>query len=184
MQVNTYFLRVATCLVAFAAITLMTGRAFAAATSPVNNDLKGLVKWGIWHEGCRIYAADNSIGDVEEIRACLVSVYGQNEAAQRQLRAASTSTLGASIRLAASEIPSERQVERFIEFACRHKGLLRSFEQLVEVNDFDGLREMYFANFQGMAEVRNLLAAMSNRDLAYAVRQVELTQNIGEAAGD
>ena len=162
----------------------MTGQAFAAAAPSVNTDLKSLVKWGVWHEGCRIYAADNSIGDVEEIRACLLGVYAQNEAAQRQVREASKTTLGATIRLAASEIPSERQVERFVEFACKHKGLLQSFRQLVEVNDYDGIREMYFANFQGFAEVRNLLAAMSNRDLAYAVRQVEMTQTSVEVAGD
>jgi hypothetical protein len=182
--VKDIFVRVATVLVAFAAITLLTGQAFAAADPAVNTDLKALVKWGVWHEGCRIYAADNSIGDVDAIRTCLVGVYAQDEAAQRQLQGASKATLSAAIRSAASEILSERQVERFIEFACTHNGLLQSFKQLLEADDYDSIREMYFANFQGVTEVRNLLAAMSNRDLAYAVRQLELTQNTSEVSGD
>lgn len=181
---KSIFLCIATVLVAFAAITLMPVRAFAAGDSAVNTDLKTVVKWGIWHEGCPIYAADNSIGDVDAIRSCLEGVYAQNQAAQLQLRGASKATLSAAIRSAASEIPSERQVERFIEFACTHNGLLQNFKQLVEVDDYDRIREMYFANFQGVAEVRNLLAAMSNRDLAYTVRQLELTQNMGDVSGD
>lgn len=183
-QVKTTFVRIATVLTALAAMTLMTGHAFAAADAAVKPDLKGLVKWGVWHEGCRVYAGDNSLGDVEEVRTCLVGVYAQNEAGQRQLREASKTTLSAAIRAAASEIPSERQIDRFIEFACKHKGLLQSFRQLVEANDYDSIRAEYFANFQGVAEVRNLLAAISDRDLAYAVRQVELTQNTSEASGD
>ena len=178
------FVRVATVLVAFAAITLMTGHAFAAADPAANTDLKTLVKWGVWHEGCRIYAADNSIGDVDAIRSCLVGVYAQNEAAQRQLHGAPKAALSAAIRSAASEIPSERQVERFVEFACQHNGLLQTFSQMLEANDFDSIRDMYFANFQGVDEVKNLLAAISNRDLAYAVRQVEMTQTTSEASGD
>lgn len=162
----------------------MSGSAFAAADPTSNPDLKGLVKWGIWHEGCRIYAADNTLGDVEDIRWCLAGVYAQDEAALRQLRGASKATLGAAIRLAASEIPSERQVERFFEFACKDKGLLQNFSQLIEANDFDSIRAAYFSNFQGIVEVRNLLAAMSNRDLAYTVRQLELTQNTNEVSGD
>lgn len=183
-HVKRIFLRIAAILIASAAITLLSSKGFAATVPAGNTDLNSVVKWGVWHEGCRIYAADNSLGDVEQIRACLVTVYGQNESAQRLLRSASKNTLGAAIRLAASEIPNERQIERFLEYACKDKGLLENFRKLAEVNDYDALRGLYFENFQGFAEIRNLLAAVSDRDLAYAVKQLELTQNTNEVPGD
>jgi hypothetical protein len=165
-------------------MTMLSGNAFAASAPAANTDLNNVVKWGVWHEGCRIYAADNSIGDIEAIRACLLTVYEGNESTQRQLRTTSRATLAAAVRLAAGEIPSERQIDRFLEYACKNKGLLPTFRQLAEVNDYDGIRAMYFENFQSFEDIRNLLAAVSDRDLAYAVKQLELTQNINEVPGD
>jgi hypothetical protein len=182
--VKAICVRIAAVLAVCAAMTVLSNSAFAAADQTANADLKTVVRWGVWHEGCRIYAADNSIGDVEAIRACLVGVYAQNDSSQRQLRNASQKSLSDAIRSAASEIPTERQIERFLEYACKNKGLLTSFRQMAEVNDYDSIREMYFESFQQFPELRNLLAAVSDRDLAYAVRQLELTQNTNEVPGD
>jgi hypothetical protein len=146
------------------AVGLMSGSAFAAGM-PTNPDLKGIVKWAVWHEGCRIYSADNSIGDVEDIRSCMVSVYAQNEYAQERLREANKNSLFGAIRAAAMEIPDERQFGLFVEFACKNSGLLNRFKQMVEAEDFDGIRSLYYATFKSHEEIRNVLAAVSDREL-------------------
>jgi len=158
------------------AVTLLSGSAFAANTS-FTSDLKDVVKWGVWHEGCRIYSADNSLGDPEQIRECLVTVYAQNVAIQQQLRHASKGSILSAVRSAASEIPSERQFDRFVEFACKN-GLLTKFKQMTDVSDFDGVRALYYSTFRSHEEIRNLLAAVSDKQLGEVVREIEFGERV------
>jgi hypothetical protein len=128
-------------------------------------DLKETVKWAVWHEGCRIYAADNSIGDTEEIRECIVDVYAHNDEAQQLVRDAKPHVLLAAIRAAGSEIPGERQLSQYIEFACKHEQLLDRFYDLENEGDYEGMRTLYFETFKDNEKARNLLAAVSNETL-------------------
>jgi hypothetical protein len=125
-------------------------------------DLNETVKWAVWHEGCRIYAADNSIGDVEEIRECIVGVNARNEEAQQLVRDAKPAALTNALRTAAREIPGERQLNQFIEYACKHEQLLDKFYDLENAGDYEAMRSLYFDTFKDNEKARNLLAAVSN----------------------
>jgi hypothetical protein len=125
-------------------------------------DLNEIVKWAVWHEGCRIYAADNSIGDVEEIRECVVGVNAHNDEAQQLVRDAKPAALTDALRAAAREIPGERQLGQFIEYACKHEQLLDKFYDLETGGDYEGMRSLYFETFKDNEKARNLLAAVSN----------------------
>jgi hypothetical protein len=128
-------------------------------------ELKELVKWAVWHEGCRIYAADNSIGDIEDIRQCVIAVYGQDPDAQQQLRDASPDALLGAVRTAAREIPGERQLGQYFEYACKHEQLLDKFKEFKQDNDYESIRTLYYDTFKNNEKARNLLAALSDEAL-------------------
>ena len=129
-------------------------------------DLTETVKWAVWHEGCRIYADDNSIGNVEEIRECVADVYQQNADTQQMVRDAKPNILLAAIRAAAREIPGERQLSQYIEYACKHEKLLDRFYDLENAGDYEGMRSLYYDTFKDNEKARNLLAAVSNEALS------------------
>jgi len=151
--------------IAIALLSSVYTFAQAATEKRDTPELKETVKWAVWHEGCRIYAADNSIGDIEDIRECMVAVYAQNEAAQQQLKDAKASTLLMAIRIAAREIPGERQLNQFIEYACKHEQLLDKFYDLENAGDYESMRTLYYETFKANDKARNLLAAVSNEAL-------------------
>lgn len=157
------------CVVAVLAI----GSAFAQQPKPERSELNDTVKWAIWHEGCRIYAADNSLGDVEEIRDCFVGVYQQNEEAQQALREAKASVLLGAIRTAAREIPGERQLNQYLEYAAKHEGLLQKFRELRDEKDIESIRTLYYETFKSNENARNLLAALSDEALSDLVGALE-----------
>ena len=78
---------------------------FRAPQPQQKPSLRETVKWAVWHEGCRIYAEDNSIGDIEQIRECVVGVYARNDEAQQLVNAASNNALLVAVRMAGREIP-------------------------------------------------------------------------------
>jgi hypothetical protein len=164
---------------ALLALAMLAGSAFAADTT-AKSDLTDVVKWGVWHEGCSIYTADNAVGDTEQIRECLVRVYAQNQYAQQRVRNASRAMLASAVNEAAKEIPSERQFERFLEFACENAGLLPKFKQMADVADFAGMRTLFYNTFMAQPEIKNLAAAVSNKELSSLINQFELADHIRE----
>ena len=157
-------------------MALCWGTAMAADTT--QNDLNGIVKWGVWHEGCRIYTADNAVSAADQLRECLVSVYAQNTFAQQRLRSASKDTLASAVRVAAKDVPAERQVDRFFEYACSSMGMLDSFQELERVGDFEGIRALFFQTFKAQPEIRNLLAAVSNKELGTLIQEFDLSARV------
>lgn len=128
-------------------------------------DLKETVKWAVWHEGCRIYADDNSIGSLADIRECIVDVYAKDADAQQLVRGAKDNVLLDAIRTAGREIPGERQLSQFIEYACKHEQLLDKFYDMENAGDYEGMRTLYYETFKSNEKARNLLAAVSNETL-------------------
>jgi len=164
------------------ALGLLSANCFAAdaarSTASATPDLKEVVKYGVWHEGCRAYSIDDSITDADQIRQCLVGAYSNNAYLQQRLRAANKQLMQDAVRSAVAEIPSERQVERFLEFACNDKGLFDRFKQMADAADFDGMRSLYFNTFKSTAEVRNLLAAVSNKQLRTIIDEFDLANQV------
>lgn len=165
------------------AIGLLSGNCFAAdaarsTVSASTPDLKEVVKWGVWHEGCRAFSADDSIADADQLRECLVSAYANNAYLQQRLRAANKQLMQDAVRSAVAEIPSERQIESFVEFACNSRGLFDKFKQMADAADFDGMRSLYFNTFKSSAEVRNLLAAVSNNQLRTIINEFDLANQV------
>lgn len=165
--------------VAVLAITLLSGSMFAQSqqTEPKpqqkqdRSGLEGLVKFAVWHEGCRIYAADNSIGDVDDIRQCVADVYAQNEDVQKIVRSASEDALMAAARTAGRDIPGEHHLREQMAYACKHENLLEQFVELEQHNDYEGIRTLYFSTFRADENVRNLLSAVSDESLGDLINE-------------
>jgi hypothetical protein len=134
-------------------------------------DLKETVKWAVWHEGCRIYASDNSLGDAEQIRECIAGVYAQNDEAQQMVQAATNAQLLVAVRMAGREIPAERGIRERVAYACKHENLLESFVDLESKNDYEGIRTLYYSTFKADENVRNLLAAVSDEALGDLINE-------------
>ena len=149
-------------VIAFAALTSIGVMAQEVPAKQQKPDLAEAVKWAVWHEGCRIYAEDNSIGDPEEIRECVVDVYAKNDEAKELVRAASPGALMAALRTAGRDIPGERHLSEFIEYACKHEHLLDRFYDMENAGDYEGMRSLYYDTFKTNENARNLLAAVSN----------------------
>ena len=133
--------------------------------------LEGLVKFAVWHEGCRIYAADNSIGDVDDIRQCVADVYAQNEDVQKIVNSASEDAVMAAARTAGRDIPDEHHIREQIAYACKHEHLLEEFVEMEQHNDYEGIRTLYFSTFRSDENVRNLLAAVSDESLGDLINE-------------
>jgi hypothetical protein len=133
--------------------------------------LEGLVKFAVWHEGCRIYAADNSIGDVDDIRTCVADVYAQNQDVQKIVNGASPDALMAAVRTAGRDIPSEHHIREQIAYACKHENLLQEFVDMEQHSDYEGIRTLYFSTFRSDENVRNLLAAVSDESLSDLINE-------------
>lgn len=159
-----------------ALFVLLCASSIAQAADPQQKqqqktDLKETVKWAVWHEGCRIYAADNSIGDVEEIRECISGVYAQNDEAQQMVLVASNAQMLVAVRMAGREIPAERGIREHIAYACKHENLLGNFVDLESKNDYEGIRTLYYSTFKADENVRNLLAAVSDEELGDLINE-------------
>jgi hypothetical protein len=137
-----------------------------------DKELKEFAKWSIWHEGCRVYADDNSIGNVEFIRGCMLGTHEQNRRAQALIAGASRSTLMAVIRESAAELLSEQRVRERFEAVCRQNSLLENFRLLQAEEDFEGIRQLYRDHVEEDG-VRNLLAAVSNEYLGDMIDSIE-----------
>lgn len=133
--------------------------------------LEGLVKFAVWHEGCRIYAADNSIGDVDDIRECVADAYAQNQDVQKIVRGAGESALMAAVRTAGRDIPDEHHLREQMAYACKHENLLEQFVDMEQNNDYEGIRTLYFSAFRADENVRNLLAAVSDESLGDLINE-------------
>jgi len=163
-------------LASIAAILCLAGSAYGQVAAPQAQELqkpslKETVKWAVWHEGCRIYAADNSIGDIEEIRECVAAVYGGNDEAQQMVQAANNNTLLSAVRMAGREIPGERHLREQIAYACKHENLLQNFVEMEDHNDYEGIRSLYYTTFKADENVRNLLAALSDQSLGDLINE-------------
>ena len=64
----------------------------ALARADDRAELKQTVKWSIFHEGCRVYAANDQIGNITDIRNCIYDTQRHNQRAL-DLNAQDKSTL-------------------------------------------------------------------------------------------
>jgi hypothetical protein len=176
--VKVTFGHLRTALLLICAINLMT--LAASAAEPARVDLTATVKWAVWHEGCRIYAGDDSFGNVDQIRECVQAVYANNAYARQMVHDASKTVLAHAVRAAASEVPTERQYEKFVEYACKNQGLMAQFKQLADAGDHDAVRALFYENFKSFPEIRNLLAAVSNKQLSTLIRELEFGERVSQ----
>lgn len=130
--------------------------------------LRAHVKWAIFHEGCNVFAGNN-MRSAAELRGCYLGVQRHNDEAIFQINNAGDPELTAVTQQVSAEIPAEFQLPTNFYWVCEHEGLGRLIHDLRARGDFGGIRGIY-ANAQGHnPNARNLLAAMSDDQVASTV---------------
>lgn len=126
-------------------------------------ELKQDVKWSIFHEGCRIYAADDNLGSITDIRNCVYQTQAHNQRAQDLIRNANDDLLRQVVIESSNEIPDEFQLRGNFQWVMYHEGQGESIRVMVGRGNFEGVRSTYSDKQAHNPNARNLLAAVSNR---------------------
>jgi hypothetical protein len=131
-------------------------------------ELKQNVKWSIFHEGCRVYASNDQIGNITDIRNCIYATQQHNQRAQDLIRNANDSLLLQIVQECSNEIPNEFQLRDNFSWVMYHEGQGEQIRTMLGRGNFEGIRSVYHDKQNHNPNARNLLAAVSNpyiRDL-------------------
>lgn len=132
------------------------------------SELKQNVKWGIFHEGCRVYAGSDQIGNITDIRNCIYQSQTHNQRALDLIGGVNDDLLVQVVTESASEIPGEFQLRDNFSWVMYHEGQKEQIRTMLGRGNFEGIRSVYHDKQNHNPNARNLLAAVSNayiRDL-------------------
>ena len=150
----------ATLVSIFAAIFLCV--TFQSAYADDRAELKQNVKWAIWHEGCRVYAPDNQIGNITQIRQCVYGVQSHNPRAQSLIANATDNLLLQVVQEGVNEIPGEFQLPQNFEWVAHHEGQIENFRVWRGQGNYEAIRGTYQDKQNHNPNARNLLAGVNN----------------------
>ena len=131
-------------------------------------ELKQNVKWSIFHEGCRVFAANDQIGNMRDIRTCIYNTQSQNQRALDLIGSANDDLLLEVVTECSNEIPGEFQLRDNFSWVMYHEGRKEQIRVMLENGNYEGIRSLYHQIQDHNPNARNLLAAVSNpyiRDL-------------------
>jgi len=132
------------------------------------SELKQNVKWSIFHEGCRVYASNDQIGNITDIRNCIYQSQQHNQRALDLIGGANDDLLLQAVVESSAEIPGEFQLRDNFSWVMYHEGQKEQIRTMLGQRNFEGIRSVYHDRQNHNPNARNLLAAVSNsyiRDL-------------------
>jgi hypothetical protein len=133
------------------------------------SELKQNVKWSIFHEGCRVYAGNDQIGSITDIRNCIYQSQQHNQRALDLIGGANGGLLLQAVAESSADIPGEFQLRENFSWVMYHEGQKGQIRTMLGRGNFEGIRSLYHDKQNHNPNARNLLAAASNsyiRDLA------------------
>ena len=125
-----------TIIVCFAPFLLPTARA------DDNSERREGVKWSIFHEGCRVYAANNEIGNITQIRQCIYNSQTHNQHFEDLLGNVNDVVLLEDVKAAAAVIPTEFQLRGAFQWVMYHEGQKEVIRVMLGRDDFEGIRTL------------------------------------------
>lgn len=132
------------------------------------SELKQNVKWSIFHEGCRVYAGNDQVGNITDIRNCIYQAQQHNQRALDLIGNANDALLVQVVQESSAEIPGEFQLRENFSWVMYHEGQKEQIRTMLGRGNFEGIRSVYHDKQNHNPNARNLLAAVSNiylRDL-------------------
>jgi len=136
------------------------------------SDLKQGVKWSIFHEGCRVYAPDDGIGNITQIRQCIYSTQAHNQHFEDLLGNVNDAVLLDAVKVAVADIPAEFDLRGAFQWVMYHEGQKETIRVMLGRADFEGIRSLYHDKQNHNSNARNLLAAVSNADIRSLVNSL------------
>jgi hypothetical protein len=150
-------LRIPTAVVVF---LLVSSSAHAA------EDLFEDIRWSIFHEGCEAYpSGSNALKSAADLRECFLRMQAHNENASRAVRAASDEQILEATRKAIADIPKAFQLEENLRWVMDHEGQRGALRRLANQGDARTIRFTYRYFQKHNPNARNLLAALSDREV-------------------
>jgi hypothetical protein len=134
----------------------------STALADDGSDFRGGVKWSIFHEGCRAYAADDNLGNITGMRQCINGTQRHNQHFEDLLGNANDAALLDAVKAAVADIPTEFDLRGAFQWVMYHEGQKEKIRVMLGQNDFEGIRTLYHDKQNHNPNARNLLAAVSN----------------------
>jgi hypothetical protein len=137
------------------------------------------VRWTIFHEGCEVFLPGTSEPDtfkpIADLRACYARKQEHNPSAAALIRASSDEALLQATLRAVNDIPVAFDFEQNLRWVMEHEGEGGEFRRLAASGDAPSPRERYRARQNHNPNARNLLAAVSDRQLFAFVQRIDGT---------
>jgi len=133
-----------------------------AAFADDRAELKQNVKWSIFHEGCRVYASNDEIGNITDIRNCVYNTQRHNQRALDLIGNANDDLLLQVVKECSNEIPNEFQLRENFSWVMYHEGQKEQIRVMLGNGNYEGIRSVYHDKQDHNPNARNLLAAVSN----------------------
>lgn len=135
-------------------------------------ELKQGVKWSIFHEGCRVYAANDQIGNITDIRNCVYATQQHNQHALDLIGNANDALLLQVVKESVAEIPDEFHLREGFSWVMYHEGQKEQIRVMLGNGNFEGIRSVYHDKQNHNPNARNLLAAVSNAQIRELVNSL------------
>jgi hypothetical protein len=126
-------------------------------------ELKQTVKWSVFHEGCRVYASNDLIGNITDIRNCVYQTQQHNQRALDLVGNANDDLLLQVVAESSAEIPGEFQLREAFSWVMYHEGQKEQMRTMLGRGNFEGIRSVYHDKQDHNPNARNLLAAVNNQ---------------------
>lgn len=134
------------------------------------------ILWCIYHEGVRVYAVppgqdplDDAVRFVADIRSAMMAAQSHNGTARNFIASLNDDEFMDVVLECAEAIQTMTlggdTLAGHFRWVCHHEGYLPEFRDMNSRHEFESIRGVYRDKEDHNKEARNLLAAVSNRDI-------------------
>jgi hypothetical protein len=135
-------------------------------------DTQTNVYWAVWHEGCRVFGPappsspfSDKMNSISTLRQCAYNKQSGNVHARDEISNLSNDQLAAVFLQAEHDIPATYMLAVNFDWVCHHEGQLNTLRQMEGRGDYEGIRQVYFTKQQRNPNAKNLLNAVTNKDI-------------------